>query len=247
MAILLKKDGKTLLELSETEAKIFGQLEGKNFDISKAKQGIWVLTEAEAIKQEKNDFDALKTDAKIFGLLAKLSMSERVEGKFEGSLSETEQKRLEQLLQAGKIEKFKLNPSYKKAVYRPAQPKLLESEKISAVQKDIEEYSLEKDGFLVVKNEERAKKLSRELEKEIKEGKIKGLKSFDGNYYIISMELLEKYREKTYNALKVQKTLFLSELCKKTGISRLLQKIVCEFLREDGEIIEKRKELYSVV
>ncbi|MBN2067744.1 MAG: hypothetical protein JW744_04715 [Candidatus Diapherotrites archaeon] len=114
-------------------------------------------------------------------------------------------------------------------------------------EKAIDEYSLEKEGFVVCRNEQRAKSLSQELKKEIEDGQIKGIKSFDGFFYIIETELYEKYAGKVLETMRNSKTISSKELAEKTGLSPLLVRIICEFLKEDGEIIEKRKDLLQAV
>jgi hypothetical protein len=198
-------------------------------------------------EEKTPSFSELQADAKLFDLLSKKNLSDRVEGKFEQELNEAEQQRLQQLIAEGKIVKFKLNETYKKAVYQLAPLKKKESEKEGMPAKEIERYSLEKDGFLVVRNEERVKRLSHELEKQIKDKTVRGTKSFDGNFYIIEAHLLEKYREHACAALTGENGTQLSEVADALKISNTLARIICEFLKEDGDIIEKRKELYQVV
>jgi len=242
----LERQGKGFaLFLTEEEQKRLGIEEGKELEINRAKQGIWVISEGNREKKalpEKNELDV-----KIFDLLFKKSLSDGVEGKFESFLSEKELARFRELLAEGKIVNFKLSDKYKKGVYKIAGEKRKESENPEAQEKQIQDYSLEKDGFLVAKNEDRAKRISDDLQEDIREGRIKGIKSFDGNFYIIENDLLEKYREKACDTIRKKNSLALSELARNIDASRMLTRIVCEFLKEDGEIIEKRKELFETV
>lgn len=251
-----RKDKGIALVFSEKEANELGLREGTGMELYKAKQGIWVLASTENTKEQEMpaetekqtpSLEQLQIDAKIFSLLESKNIADRVEGKFEAQLSQKEKERFRQLLKEQKIVLFKSSPKYIKFVYKKAPEKKKESEQENALEKPIEEYSLEKDGFLVARNEQRAKRISQDYETEIKEGKIKGLKSFDGNFYIIESSLLEKYRGQVLSTIKANKNLFLSQLAKNTRVSQTLSKIVCEFLKEDGEIIEKRKELYQPV
>lgn len=298
MAKLVAKDGKSFLELSQLESNSLNSKDGADFELLKAKDGLFLLNATASIpkidlkktveekidlkkpeeqQHETKEFHAhheidnlmmkidgkntveekfsetpvassefFEIDSKIFGLLKAKTLSERVEGNFEKLLSKEETSRLNELVKEGKVLAFKLNESYKKAVYKLPEFKK-ESEAISAKDKLIEEYSLEQDGFLIAKNEERAKRLSQELSERIKNGEIKGIKSFDGNYYIVENALLEKYRAKTIGAFKEKKSLYLSEVSKILGISRTLAKIACDFLKEDGELLEKKKDLYQYI
>ena len=227
------------LQISEKEAKELGLQQGKEYEVL-GENGVIVFREKLAQRE-------LEADARIFELMKKKSLSERVEGKFEKLLNEKELERFKQLLSEEKIIAFKLSDKYRKAVYKIAPEKKKESEQAEAKEKPIEEYSVETDGFLVVKNEERAKRLSEQLKEQIQGGKIRGLKSFDGHFYIAETALLEKYNDFALAIIKANKSIALQELAQKTGISRMLTKIVCEFLKEDGEIIERRKQIYQLV
>jgi len=122
-----------------------------------------------------------------------------------------------------------------------------ESEKKEAGEKQTGEYCLEKDGFLVCRNDERVKALSQQYREDIEKGNIKGIKSFEGTFYIIDGALYDKYKEKVLSAARAGDEVRLPQLAEKVGISSMLVKIVCEFLKEEGELIEKRKELFKAV
>ena len=100
---------------------------------------------------------------------------------------------------------------------------------------------------MVIKNEQRAKKVSEELRQQIQDGKIRGIKSFDGLFYVIEDSLYQKYRQQLLQIINVNKKILLGERARKLGVSEMLCKIICEFLKDEGEIIEKRKESYHCV
>ncbi|MBI2598026.1 MAG: hypothetical protein HYW50_02420, partial [Candidatus Diapherotrites archaeon] len=110
-------EGKKLIfELAGDEIREFELNPQNDFELVKAKKGIWVLLETE--KEKKRIFVADETEQKIFRLLKKRDLKERVEGAFEKLLSPAEQIKLEKMLSDGIVEKFKLNEKYKKAIYR---------------------------------------------------------------------------------------------------------------------------------
>ena len=109
------------------------------------------------------------------------------------------------------------------------------------------DYSLEENGFLILRNEFKARKMSQDLSQQIKNGEIKGIKGFDGMYYIIQMNLLEELSPKLVSVLSKKKETDLEALSKELNLNKDLVKIVCEFLKEDGEVIEKRKGFYRYV
>jgi len=274
MAKAEKIAGSIALKLSEAEAKSLGFAEGKNYSIAKVRDGLFVFEEnsqatnasqpqkqgnalqkpaqAEAAEkppeaQKQNPF--VETDFKIFSLLESLPPAQKVEGRFENELSKEELGRFNALLKEGRVEKFKSSPKYFKFLYR-ASPKAAmkkESESPEAKEKQIDEYSLERDGFFVAKNEERVKRISQEFEEKIKANEIRGIKSFDGNYYIVEDALLQRHRDKVLDCLKAETQCSVETVAEKAGISRTLAKICCEFLKEDGEVMEKRRDMYSFI
>ncbi len=219
-----------------------------SYELIRVKEGIWVLTAEETPEQEENPLDRT-----ILSMLRQKSLHERVEGKFERSLNKQQLERFREMLKEGRIVAFRLSKKYKKAVYktreelRKGKPVGKESENPLAKNKPIEDYCLETDGFLVCKNDERAKALSSQFKQEIEEGKIKGIKNFEGAFYIIEETLYGKYRSNVLSAIKASGETTLQKLAERVGISALLAKIVCEFLKDEGEIIEKRKELFKAV
>jgi hypothetical protein len=238
--------------------KSFNELgleQGTEYDLLKAKPGIWVLVKREESLQEN------LLDRKILNLLKGKNLKERVEGKFEKFLAREELKRFKEMLKEGEIVAFKLSPKYKKAIYKTRQEveenvkmtgkagskgkRNLETAK--AEEKPSEEYSLKKDGFIVCKNVQMAKRLSEQLRKEIEKGKIRGIKGFDGFFYIAEDSLYQKYRPKVLSLIKAEKGIGSKKLGEKVGISNLLAKITCEFLKEEGEIIEKRKDQFQAI
>jgi hypothetical protein len=234
------------IELSVKEFNEAGLDPNKEYRIVKVDDSTWLLMELKESKAEIKEID--EVEEQISGLLKKKPLKDRVEGKFEKFLNEKELKKFSEMLSSGKVEKFKLNESYKKAVYQLPEKKQGE-EKIcfENTEKEISDYSLEEDGFLVVKNEMRAKRISDELSQEIKEGKIKGTRSFDGFFYIIKSPLYDLISEKTLGFLEEKEKAELEEISKELKITKTLIRIICEFLKEEGLIIEKRKELYQAV
>jgi hypothetical protein len=225
-----------------------------DFEIIKIKPGIILFSEkefsapqAKASEAPKQDISKIEPEARILALLQEKKLSERVEGKFEKFLSQKEAEQFREMLKEGRVFAFKLSDKYKKPVYKIAPFKKKESEKNTTENKPVDEYCLEKDGLLVCSDKKKAEILSFELKDLIKSGQISGIKSFDGNYYIIETDLLQKYAPLVLEIIRANKAIALEEIAKKAAISVILAKIACEFLKEDGEIIEKKRGQYSYV
>jgi len=252
----------------ESLAKELGLGPNSDYEIVRAKKGLWVL-----IARER------PLDKRVLEILKSKNLEQRVEGKLEGFLGKEELKRFKEMLKEGSIVAFKLSPKYKKAVYKTAEEiegnvkigkpgkkisreKELspggksgpepgkgrkESESSNAEEKPLEEYSIEKDGFVVCKNVNMARQLSEKLKDEIKKGEIRGIKGFDGFFYIAENSLYQKHKAKALSLIKAEKGIDSAKIGEKAGVSKLLAKIVCELLKEEGEIIEKRQDRFQAI
>ncbi len=254
MAELKKKQGKIFLELTEKEQK---ELDIKgNLELNKIKKGLFVLTETETFSEKNSsktktdlfDEETQELDEKIFELLSlkgKENLSKKVEGEFEKQLTEKEKQRFEELLKQGLIEKFKLNESYKKAIYRIKLKKGLTDKKEFNVNSPAK--TIESNGFEVMVNENQAKSFCHEFSAEIKENKIKGIKGFDGYFYAIHSNLFEKTKPEVLTKIRETKNISLNDLTEKISLPKELIKGTIEFLKEEGDLIEKRNGLYQLI
>ncbi len=266
MARLEKKDGKTSLVLNEEEAKQLQGIEGE-WELFQPKKGLVLLTEKTVEKnvlppiqqkpvQAANPLSAPPKpnpiDEKLFKILDDRKMlSQRTEGKFEKTLNPQELKRFEELLKAGIVEKFKLSEKYKKPIYRLNEKKSKESKTkqfiVSGNPPFPAAFSLERDGFFVLKSDEEARRISREREEEFKKGFLRGIKSFDGSFFIVKKTMLENAQNKILAFLEKQQKADLQTISKNTQLHPEAVRAVCEFLKEDGQLFEKTKNQYCLV
>jgi len=228
----------------------------REIEVLKVEEGVWVITQKQVQKPaEKNENPAAEKQQKaaqkideveqrIIGYLRTRPFKQRVEGIFENTLTKEELKKFRELLKTGKVVKFKSDQKYKKSVYQAEEA---ETKSFENVEKGIEEFSLEKDGFIVVRNEQRAKRLSEELSDRIKAGKIMGTRSFDGTFYIIDSTFYNEKSEKVLQRLKELKNAELQSLSSDLSLTPTVVRIICTFLGEEGQILEKRKENYQYI
>ncbi len=262
MAKLLRVPKGPLLTLSEDEVNKLGLHEKREYDFLKNPSGEWVLTE------KPNPIDE-----RILNILAQKELKDRVEGVFETFLNREEFERFKELINQKKIVPFKASEQYTKSVYKlpeeldevpekKAEAKRLEktvlkSEEKKNAKKNTNTMALEasedpflnfeKKGFAVIIGEEIAKQFSEFYREAIQAREILGLKDFDGNYVVVAEELYETTAPKVLELLAKTNQATLQELeeyCKK---DKTLVKGVCALLRESGQLIEKRNELYQLV
>lgn len=251
--------------LSTEELHLLG--EGKEYELIPNQKGVFLLIEKQIIAKNEGKqvcvsvphheelINPLEEEKEqVIGLVKKSNLSDLVEGKFEEKLNEKQKKALSELIKEGEVFVFKLNESYKRGVYRVKENEEVnenrskkESEDFNAKEKNLEEYNIENDGFLAVKNTDKARAISYEYEGQIKEGLLKGIRTFEGTYYLLETDLLKNGITKIANAFEGKKALTIEELAQKINYSKLLTKIVCEFLKEEGEVLEKRKGQYAYI
>lgn len=219
----------------------------------------------------------LATDEKLFKILSdRKQLSQRIVGKFEKTLSKTELDRFNELFKQGLIEKFKLNEQYKQPVYRLNEKKLAEKKTVlvsnpkpasaqsnswsvppnskSTVPSNANNpnnstnsLSLERDGFLILKTENDARILSNLRADDFKKGALRGIKTFDGSFFVIKKDTFENAQTKILSVFEQTKTASLENLARQTQLRLELLRGACEFLKEDGFLFEKTKQTYCLV
>ena len=247
------KDKQIVLDDAEFELlKNFSEME-----LIPNREGIFLLIDknmvlAEEGKQVCIDVPLIEEQHEIIEMVTKGQLNELVEGVFEDKLNDKQKKALLELKASGKVFLFKLNETYKKGVYKVREEtKKLEptkdknapkaSEDFNAKEKLLPDYTLEVDGFVATKNNERARILSVEHKEQIEGKELFGIKSFEGIYYLVDGKLFEKYKSKIISLLEEKNNLQLEEIAKEINASNELVKIIIEFLKEEGELFEKTK------
>lgn len=105
----------------------------------------------------------------------------------------------------------------------------------------------EKHDYAIIKDELVAKELSERLSAEIKRKEVLGIRTFDGEYCVIKRELYDKYSPAVLKYIKDNSPINADRIALDLRIDKSLVKIICELLREKGEILERRRELYEFV
>jgi len=260
LAKVSTKGTKYAIVLDEKDFKALGLDADSEYDFKSVRTGVWAMVKKEAPKQEYEQ-DAKETkitkgspdkvEEHIIGLLKKKPLNERVEEKFEKLLNEHELKKFKELLKEGKVVKYRLNKEYRKAVYKlkeDAEKSVMSSggEIEKADYEGKPNYDIYKDGFAVYYDESSARAFSEEHRTEMKTKEIIGIKTFDGSYFFINTELFKKKAKPVLAYLEKKKGVELNDLGKAMK-NRMLGKIVVEFLKEEGFVMEKRKDFYEAV
>lgn len=245
----------TIIEFTEEEARELKLPSQKKFELIKAKEGIWLMVPHETKVDAKNLFveagSSAEMEQKIINLIKTLSPRDKMEGWLEKKLNENEKKKLQEMLRDGKVIKYKSSEVFRKALYalpkNTAKKQQNPENKFQNTEKPKYDYTLDKDGFMIIKNELNAKTISEQLKDKIKSGEIKGLRSFEGDFYVINSALLQESEKKVLAELAKEPQQTLSQLSTKTNLTPTLVKISIEFLKEDGEVMERKKEVYQYI
>lgn len=107
--------------------------------------------------------------------------------------------------------------------------------------------ALEKDGFVVISNDELARTVSTVLREKIKKNSIMGMKGFDGKYYVMTSRKYHEAESLIRAYLTENRRATLAELSKSLGLEESVCRGVMNFLLENGDAIEKSRGKYELV
>ncbi|MFA4907884.1 MAG: hypothetical protein WC602_06440 [archaeon] len=264
MAKLRKQGGEFVLKVSPSEEALLESAKEREFDLFRPKKGVFLLMEKSAAVEAEEKRRALASQ--VMELISRLQLENLVEGEFEKRLSKEQLQAFQELLKTGIVKKFKLSQKYRKAVYmvaetRKPEPKAHEAfagqpaaekspvaeNNSGAVQNEDYLALFDSKGYILTKSEQAAQLLSAKFREEIRHNEIRGMKNFDGEFCIIDAAVYEKLKPQLMGLFRQKKQAFLSEVHSALGIPKELAKIVCEIAKEDGELFEKKKELYCRV
>ena len=104
---------------------------------------------------------------------------------------------------------------------------------------------LNKEGYIVLQSEADAKNISDVLSEKIKKNQVTGIRGFDKKYYIVKSSFVLKYQSKVKSVLKdgakpADKIAEILEIRPEATVALLT------VLREEGELIEKRKGTFAL-
>lgn len=109
------------------------------------------------------------------------------------------------------------------------------------------QFSLDKDGFAILRTDDDARRISSERVEDFKKGLLKGIKTFDGSFFVIKKPLLEHAQNKILSCLQRLQKADLSTISQQTQLQADVVRAACEFLKEDGQVFEKTKNNFYLV
>jgi antitoxin component of MazEF toxin-antitoxin module len=105
---------------------------------------------------------------------------------------------------------------------------------------------LEARGHLVLDNENLMKLISRSLERDVKEGRVVGVRGFDKKFYIVTSEFYSRQSQAIAKALAGGDR-SSAEVARAAGCEEGAAVAVLQVMKDLGEAIEKKRGLYALV
>ena len=99
------------------------------------------------------------------------------------------------------------------------------------------------DGFFVTEDKREMHQINNELIEKQKQEQVKGIKSFDNKLYVVTLEKFKEAKPVIEKILTEEKDFIV--IHGESGFEKGLCKAVLEIMKENGEIIEKSKEVYK--
>lgn len=248
----MKKGNEYHFILSCDEFSSYKLKEG-SFELIPVKNNIWVLLPAEEGSRKKmGRKEPTPEELSLLKKLDTIKYEKRLPPHVDKLLSPEERELIDKMLKKGLLRIYKGGKYASTGVYdiprsvyallrrSRAEPeeKLMEKEGISW------DAHLHKYGYVVIADENEAKAVSRQLERQIKGGTILGIRGFDKTFYIAHTNFYNKWVKRIRPLLKEERT--HQEVARKLGMSEIACRVMLELMREHGEVIEKRRGLYKL-
>lgn len=100
-------------------------------------------------------------------------------------------------------------------------------------------------GYLIIRDQKDAKLLSEKLKSEMKSGSVKGIKGFDGAFYVVTKDYFSKASKSILNSLVEESD--VASITQNTKLEADAVAAVLHHLAESGDIIEKKRGIYVAI
>lgn len=105
---------------------------------------------------------------------------------------------------------------------------------------------LEKNGFVVVNTEGEASALSLALEESIRRGHVLGTRSFSKKFYVVLRQFFDRYGTSIIKTLRESGASRVPGVAKDVGIPEDGARAILYLLAENGDVTEKRRDLFEL-
>ncbi|VVB98337.1 Uncharacterised protein [uncultured archaeon] len=265
---LLKKNGKFYIQLPEDFSPV------EEVDILRLRDDLWLLAApARQAARKPGEEKPAKPEGKkltsaeksVLHKLMKIRFADRTPSNIEKTFSGPEKETVRQLIKEGFLQVFYGKKYEKTGVYNisgdiypllsqedaptgavqqaPAQAQQ-QAPARSAVPPSYSE--LTKNGWMIIPNPRDAEQFSYDLKTSGLSSNVKGVRGFDGRFYVATNKLLYASYPKIKDVLEKKKEMHLVEIASETGMEVDAASVIMHLLAESGEIIEKKRDLYCL-
>lgn len=229
---IVKIDNRYYIEIPKDIAELLG----KEILLTKTKEGIII---------KKNTKELTNDELLVLKKLNSFKFEKRIPSEVNKILTKTEKNSLDLLISKKIVSIYASGKYTKTGVYSISQsvyPKIVNKKE------NIKKGFFDGADYLIIKNEDEAKRISDKLKEEIKRGEIRGTRGFDGKFYISTTDFYNKNKNLIISLLEENKKgLKLTEISTKTKLTADACLTILRLLDEDGEIIEKGKNTFILI
>jgi predicted DNA-binding protein (UPF0251 family) len=233
---ILKKQNKAYLELPKE------MLDYDEAEVIRLSDGQYLVRAVEGSRISEIERIVLKK-------LLSIRFDRRTPANVEKELTEAERFILKGLEKKGMVNVFK-GRKYPDGVYNikdNVYPTLRgnEAPKQEAAEAQPDTPSLLNRGFLTLKDKGEALRLSQKFSAEMKKGDVIGVKGFDGRFYVVTREYLEKSEKAVSSILK--EGMDIESIAQAAKMDAEGCSAVMRLMAEKGDVLEKKKGIFSPI
>ncbi|MDO8339923.1 MAG: hypothetical protein Q7T16_04675 [Candidatus Burarchaeum sp.] len=263
MAKVAKVGGKLALVLPDSVSGEMGLKEGDELALHELSAGAYAITRKGAQIGREVDEQAGEGAAKgglddaalrVLRKLESIRFEQRTPKQVGEIMTSAERQVLDALVE-NKIIGFFKSAKYKDGVYnipkdiyelvRGGGKKVVAEVPASSAYTNPEE-SLEKLGYTIVEREQDAKMLSEKLNPQIKSGELMGVRGFDSRFYLARKGFYIAISERLEKAMRGKKNRTAAEIAKDAKVKEDECSVVLNLMREEGEVLEKKRGTYEL-
>ncbi|MBD3210951.1 hypothetical protein GF318_06250 [Candidatus Micrarchaeota archaeon] len=240
---ILKRNGKAYVELPP------GLPDCDELEIYPLKEGYYLISLplGRAVTRPKKGLS--ENDRQVLRKLLSIRFEKRTPAYVSKALSEQEKQILRDLERRGHVNVFR-GKKYRDGVYNindKTYPLLKNRPPPSKpVQRNSDSFTLLKtQGYVVIPDRREAYSLSQKLKQDLKTGSVIGIRGFDGKFYAVTKQFLEKAEKAIAAALKEE--MDISSIAETAKLNRDGCMAVLRIMAENGEVIEKKKGVFAPV
>ncbi len=266
MKIYKTRNSKYIVYLPDSVMKQLGLREDDDVQFLKYNDSSFLFAKMASTSGSFKPLNLTLGEINVLKKLDTLRYADRTVANVSKLLNEGEKKTLQGLLDKKAVYLSKAKGSYgivaavydkflmrKKPGAAPQQPRKVVVEQPQKpiplppkIEKNENVIQLETDGYIVLPTETEASSLSLALEDSIRSGKVLGIRAFNKKFYVVLRAFFDKNSGKVIKELK-EGPKKVDELVKTTGVKEDGIRAMLYLLSEQGDVSERRKDVFTLI